>query len=176
MKAVGELENNLSRKLRFRLRIMIPYQAIQIGQNWSCIKDAFKYWIMESSPSLADGIHFIDGIKGIPFGFRVNKSSHRAPGLFFSRSAPEDDSLPERLRTQLERKAPKLMPYKQEGYTTILLVESEDIALMNEDLMLDGIRRAFAKCPPEGVDQLWYADTTIPEKLLFYDFTESIAG
>ena len=67
-----------------------------------------------------------------------------------------------------------MKPYQKKGFTTILLVESDDIALMNEDVMLDGIREAFLGSLPEGVDRIWYADTSIPKHLLFYDFTKCI--
>jgi hypothetical protein len=53
----------------------------------------------------------------------------------------------------------------------VLLVESEDIALMNEAKMLAAVRTAFADGPPSGVHQLWYVDTSIPIEILFKDFT-----
>jgi len=172
-KAVGGLEE-LTQQLTCRLSITIPYEGVQIGQDWSKVRESFKAWIMNASPTLPDGMHIVSNEAGIPFEFHVKKSSERKPGLFFARFAPEDNSLPERIRLHLARKAQKLKPYKKQGYATILLVESDDIALMNENIMLDAIRRGFSNHLPEGVDQLWYSDTTIVDELLFYDFTESI--
>ena len=57
------------------------------------------------------------------------------------------------------------------GYTTLLLVESEDIALMNESKMLAAVRKAFPDGLPIGVEHLWYVDTSIPREILFKDFT-----
>ena len=145
-----------------------------IGQDWIKIRESFKTWIMNSSSSISDGMHRICNEAGIPFEFKVAKASERKPGLFFARFAPEDNTLPERLRLHLARKAKKLKPYKEQGYTTILLVESDDIALMDENIMLDSIRRGLSNRLPVGVDKLWHSDTSIVDKILFYDFTESI--
>ena len=78
------------------------------------------------------------------------------------------------MRDHLSRKASKLKPYKAEGFRTILLLESDDIALMDESIMLDGIRRAFSQKLPDGVDEIWYADTSIPEDIQFHDLSNSI--
>lgn len=174
LQAVGGLEAELTHKLSYRLNITIPYEGVRIGQDWIKIRESFKAWIMNSSYTIPDGMHLIHNEAGLPFAFQVRKASGRKPGLFFARFTPEDDSLPDRIRLQLVRKAQKLKQYKKQGYTTILLVESDDIALMDENTMLDAIRRGFSNCLPVGVDQVWYTDTAIVDELLFYDFTESI--
>jgi len=65
------------------------------------------------------------------------KRRSRRLGLYFCRFAPDDRTLPHHIRTQLDGKAQKLQSYKQAGYTTMLLVESNDIALMNPHMMFD---------------------------------------
>jgi len=65
----------------------------------------------------------------------------------------------------------KLAGYQSTGKITVLLVESSDIALMSEGMMLDAIRQACPGGLPTGVDQLWYADTSIPDEIEFRDFT-----
>jgi hypothetical protein len=174
MKVIGGLENELSQKLQYRLRITLPYEGVRKGQNWSNIHDAFKTWIINSSASLPDGTHSIHLEPDIPFGFHVNKASSGRAGLIFSRIAPEDRSMSDRLRVQLSRKVKKLAPYKRKGYKTVLLVESEDIALMDENTMLEAIRNAFSGIIPAGVDQVWFVDTSIPAELLFFDMTGAI--
>lgn len=104
----------------------------------------------------------------------MNKARNRPPGLFCVRFAPDNQNFPDRLSAQLARKAKKLIPYKETGLTTILLVEAGDIALMNEGIMLDGIQKAFSVGLIKGVDQVWYVDTSIPEDLLFHEFTQNI--
>jgi len=84
-------------------------------------------WVSDSASKLPDGSHIINSVPGIPFEFHVNKASNRPAGLFFARFALEDKSFPDRLSAQLARKAKKLIPYKEKGLTTVLLVESGDM-------------------------------------------------
>jgi len=78
--------------------------------------------------------------------------------MIFSRFEPGDDTFSDRLRAQFDRKAEKLRKHRGSGLTTVLLVESDDIALMNVSKLVTGIRRAYATGPLAGVDQMWYAD------------------
>ena len=74
----------------------------------------------------------------------------------------------------MDRKAAKLGKYQGPVSTTILLIENDDIALMNERKMLDAIRGAYPDGLPRGVDEVRFVDTSIPTKPLFRDFTMDI--
>jgi hypothetical protein len=174
MQAAGDLEAELRGQLGYRLEITLPYEGIVKGQNWSQIRTALKSWILHQSISLADGPHTMQGISGVPFDFQVIKASDRGAGLFFRRSLPSDNSLPQRLLELFDRKVQKLAPFKTDGFTTILLVESDDISLMNQPLLVDAIRTALGGALPPGVDEVWHADTAIPTDLEFHDITGSI--
>lgn len=174
LKVVKDLEKELSDTLNFRLEIIFPYDGVSRGQNWNGIRESLKAWIINTSHELEDGRYSDLQIPGVPFRVYVFKKSVCKAGLVFSRFSPIDNTFSERLSEQLSRKAKKIRPYKDQGFTTILLVESDDIALMNDDIMLDGIRKAFSKGLPDGVDHVWYANTSIPYDLLFFDFTQSI--
>jgi len=169
LQAVGGLEQELPKKPSFRLNITLEYEAITKGQDWASIRQALKNWIIDDAPRLDDGRHVLGGIHSIPFRLHVKKASDRPPGVFFSRFEPNDDTLPGRIHDLFERKAKKLSQYRSEGQTTMFLVESDDIALMNEIKLLDAIRKAYPEKPPTGIDQIWYADTTIPSQLEFME-------
>ncbi|HIJ75991.1 MAG TPA: hypothetical protein HPP81_04670 [Deltaproteobacteria bacterium] len=171
MQVVGGLEKALSDAVPFYLSITLEYQAVKKGQNWSAIQNALKTWLITDVSRLGDENHTLDHIPGVPFRLHITKASSRRPGLFFARYDPGDNTLPDRTRQLLVRKAEKLLRYQSAGKTTVLLVESEDIALMNEAKMLAAVRTAFADGPPSGVHQLWYVDTSIPIEILFKDFT-----
>jgi hypothetical protein len=111
---------------------------------------------------------------GIPFKFTVSVDSRGAPGLFFGRYAPDDSSLPERLAASLQRKASKLSRYKESGFTTILLIESNDFVLMNWPDMLEALRNASGHRLPERVDQLWFAEADRGLAPIFRDFSSLI--
>jgi hypothetical protein len=51
---------------------------------------------------------------------------------------------------------------------------TSDIALMNEAAMLSAIREAYPSGPIAGVDQVWFADTSIAGRPEFLDFTPDL--
>ena len=174
LQAVNLLEDGLKSIIDFRIDITIPYSGIKVGQNWNVINASLKLWILESARTLPEGRQNIHDINGIPFNFYIDKSFTRSPGVFFLRFSPIDDTLLSRIYTQLTRKAKKLQPYKDQGYITILLIESKDPALMNKGIMLESIKDAFKNRLPENVDLIWYAETYDQIEVTFSDFTKHI--
>lgn len=172
--AAGGIEEAVAHQLQYRLDISIPYEAVQYGQNWADIQKSFITWIVTCTPDLGQGVHTIANVQGIPFEFIAKKDTKHKPKLFLARIAPLDNSLSGRIREQFFRKSQKLLPYKEQGYITVLLSESNDIALMDEAKMLDAIRIGLSRRLPKGVDRLWYVATGIPEDLLFFEFTEAL--
>ena len=63
------------------------------------------------------------------------------------------------------------MPYKAKGYQTVLLVEKKSIVLVSELKMLNAIRKAYPDGLPTYLDEIWYADTSIPSQIAFKNFT-----
>jgi hypothetical protein len=148
--------------------VIFPYEGIKAGQDWDAIHDKLRQWVTNAAPAASDGRHTVS-IPGVPFDVSITKESDRPRGLFCVRIAPPDDDLSERLAILLKRKAAKLKPYRGAGRRTVLLVESSDIALMNVHKLAEAIREAFSNGLPDGVDELWHADTSVPEALEFWD-------
>lgn len=174
IQAVGGIEKELSVLIPFCLNITIEYDAVTKGQDWATIRQNLKTWIINESPRLNDGRSVLEDVHGIPFRLRVRKASDRRPGIFFARFAPKDDTLPVRIRKHFDRKAKKLAKYHSPDKTTVLLIENDDIALMNEGKILYSIQIAYPSGPPNDVDKIWYADTSIPNDIEFMDFTPEI--
>ena len=171
-RAIAGLEKD-NIQLPFRLMVQIPYDGIRKGQNWSSIKNAFKHWVMHESPKLTEGRSEIENVTGVPFGFAATKSlSSKFPGLYFMRYDPGRRITPEEVRGKLESKIQKLIRYHP-IYTTLLLIESNDIAFMNDDIMLELLLEALSGKLPEGIDELWFVHSDIPDNLLFENFTRS---
>ena len=70
----------------------------------------------------------------------------------------------------------KLRKYQRPSCTNIMLLENDDIALMNEAKMLVALREAYPDQLPQGVDEIWFADTSVPDKSQFRDFTTRIVN
>ena len=175
MLVVRQLEQELSSDLSCRLNVTLEYNAVGVGQDWSAIRGNLRAWLANEAPHLADGRSEI-GYEGVPFRLHVTKSRHRPAGLFFGRFEPADDTLPDRIKAAFERKAGKLARYRSTGLTTVLLVESSDIALMHEGKIRDAIRMAFPEGIPVSLDRVWYTDTSIPEDISFTEFTQYLRG
>ena len=174
MKVIGDFEKELSSQFPFYLYITLEYEAVSIKQDWQAIRQALKSWIINESPRLEDGDHVLDNIPGIPFKLDVHKEVDFPARLFFARSIPNDNTLPSRFKAQCDKKAKKLAKYQDLGKTTILLIESYDIALMSPRKMLTTIRKAYPNGLPSGVDKIWYADTSIKGRITFKDFTPDL--
>jgi hypothetical protein len=174
IQVVGGIDKELRGKLPCRLRITLDYAAVTKGQNWPSVREALKAWIISGAVRLADGRHVVDNIPGIPFRLHMTKAINRSPGVFFGRFDPGDSSLADRIREQINRKATKLAKYHGATRVTVLLIENDDIALMNETILLDAMRQAFSDGPPSGIDEIWYADTSIPSEIEFAEFTPEL--
>ena len=174
MRAAGKVELEIDVSPSFRLSIILEYDAVAVGQDWTAVRSALKRWLVNEAPRLSDGQFVLENLPGIPFRLHVVKSSQRSPGVFFARFQPNDDTLPLRIKVTFDRKAEKLLKYQNIGLTTILLVESNDIALMSDEKMLEAIKTGFFSGPPPGVDQVWYANTSIESSLEFCDFTQQL--
>lgn len=181
MRVAGVLEQEFSDSVDFHLSVTFEYDAIKKGQNWDKLRAALKSWVSSNAFELPygryDRILPVDPPLSPPFQLWVRKWKEGPRGVFFPRFAPpEDKTLSERIRNILDRKGAKLAKYQVLGTTTVLLVENDDIALMNEPTMLSAIREAYPHGLPAGVDKLWFADTSIPENPRFRDFTPGIVG
>jgi hypothetical protein len=167
-KAIDGLESELSSALQFRLRIHFHVAALQTGQNWRDIRETIKAWVLTESPRLSYGSHKNLAIRGLPFAVGIDKRD-RPPALLFGRYGDPSELAPDlaQVRGLFERKARKLRPYSAAAKTTILLVASQDIALMSPELFCAFAVRLFHGGRPSGVDQLWFADCAVPSELLF---------
>ncbi len=179
LRVVGGLDQVIADCVDCGFTITLEYDAITKGMDWNCIRADLRRWILDNASRLGDGSHKIDLPTSTPIDLPILMSvwkgqSPRIRG--FSRYAPRDNTLPTRIRYLLDRKAMKLMRYQRPANTTILLVENDDIALMNELAMLDAIREAYPDGLPDGVDEIWFADTSIPDEPRFRDFTTEIAN
>jgi len=171
-KIVGGLDKELSKKVSSRIVITFPYHAIRKGQNWAEIREALINWVISKSSQLEEGTHIINDISDVEFQVNVRGGDWK-PGLLFARFEPNDETLPSRIKTLFDRKLEKLGKYHSPECTTVLLVENNDIALMNDWKMLESIRNAY----PDGmpyVDEIWYADTSCSPTVLFNNFTSDL--
>lgn len=127
-----------------------------------------RKWILDEAGSLPEGWTKVT-TTGLP-PLAVQKQTDRPAGLFFSRTAPVDDTLGARLQFAVERKAAKLAPYHALGKTTLLLLDCEDVALMSWGKVHAALDEAFARALPKDLDLLWFADSSDCSNPQFWQF------
>jgi len=149
----------------------VPYELVQVGANWQPFFMTLAQWALLTAPSQDDGPHQIP-MPGTDLQCTAHKDSGRPAKIVLYRPAPEDDTLPRRVGVQIDRKMKRIPRYKEEGHTTILLIETQDIALMNQYKMLEAVRTAIGGQLPDGLDQIWYAEAG---GHVFMDFTGPIS-
>ena len=174
LKVIGNLEQEFA-NLPFYLGIKFEESAITTGQNWLGISEALKSWILEDAPNLSvNNLDTPHNIPGIPFTIYVTKNTDPSGRLSFHRFDPDDNTLPNRIKDLFNRKAVKLKKYQRDGKTTLLLVENNDIALMSDYKLLNAIQQAYPEGLPDGIDEIWYADTSIGDGSRFVYFTPDL--
>lgn len=172
---VDPIERGVGRTLKFRLDVIFPYSGVTKGQDWTGMRAALEQFVEVEAGSLPEGRSQID-LAAVPFPFEVIKASNQMPGTWFMRRSPQDESFAQRLQSQVRCKAAKLCRYRAEGRRTVLLLESDDVALMSKEKLVAALRSAFPAGKPESLDEVWYADTSIPNAPRFFDLTDSCSG
>lgn len=176
LQVVKNLDITMKASVNCGLTITLCYYDIRRGINWENLRSDLKKWIEECAPLIECGKHKIvlptsEQIEP-PIVIEVDKGS----GLYgFSRYVPRDNTLPIRVKKILDRKIAKLSKYSS-CYTTVLLVENNDIATMDAESMRRSILNAYSNGFPKGTHEIWFVDTSIPEKINFCDFTASLVS
>ena len=147
--------------------------AIRKGGGLDRLRGDLERWISANAPSLSHGTHEIELPTSAPVDPPIVMSIWKGqqPRIRgFCRAADHDNTLPTRVKRILDKKAEKLKE-SQGGATTILLVENSDIAFMNAPTMFHAFQEAYPDGPPHGVDEVWFADTSMPPEVDFWELT-----
>jgi hypothetical protein len=172
-RVVGPLEREFGDKLPYGLVVSVPYGAVTAGQDWNGIRSVLRKWVRDNSGRLPDGRHVVERPCGADLCLHVWKRSRRR-GVFFKRQLPSERISVTSVRNLLLRKANKLAECDEGIETRLLLVENGDIALMNPQALTGMLQAAFPEGRPAGVDELWFADTSISDALEFRNLTVRI--
>lgn len=145
MTLLGPLEAKLSGHLPTPgyYNLCVAPGAIKGVKNKRKIQSIIEAWILAEAPKLELGSpssaprHMVkEKPSGVPFelGLYRWKGTGRLDGrLLLARYSPKDTEAERkrRIRVALEAKCPKLRDAKEDGFTSLLVLESNDIALAN---------------------------------------------
>ena len=155
--ALGPLEEDLKGVFPFWLTLAVSYENAVPGQDWSAIREILKSWLLTYALSLPEG-QTRPKIPGIPFAVVISK--HTGMGHFFglSRITPPGDinnHLLSQMHLTLDHKHQTLRSYRSKGAFGVLVLESEDIALVSSQHLYRAFVIANRERPRPNLDQVW---------------------
>jgi hypothetical protein len=167
MKVIGDLEAELKHSFPFDLSLSIPMFAIQKGQDWLQIKTAVKSWLLANTAAIPAGRSKVS-IPGVPFEVELNRDDDLPPLFSVARWLDSSLNIPEQLTGciagALADKDDQLTRYWQDGNQTLLILESQDIALVNRGMIYQAFLAAQARVNPKRIGQVWLAETYEPDR------------
>lgn len=165
-KVFGALQAELRDSFPCWVSLWIPTFALQPGQNWESIKTCIGGWLLQNVPNLPNGRGAYQ-VPGVPFAVTVQKDDEMVAKLVVGRTVPPSEAdkreLVEKFCAALTDKNEQLASYRKSGAETILLIESDDIALMNLPTLYKAFLLAKERTPAPNVDQVWAVHTYPPE-------------
>lgn len=172
----GVLETELKAHFPYHVTLIIPTFAIQTGTDWKSITDALREWLLTQVSILPVG-RTDHQVEGVPFRITIWKGDR--PGRWFgvARTAPPTLETTEIVTAALNNKNNQLQRYRANGDETILILETDDIALINHVELYKAFIQASARAPTPNIDQVWIAQTIYPEdscSFICFDGPEAI--
>jgi len=164
MQAIGELEQELRNAFPYRIRLGVRMFAVEKGQRWDALKRAIRSWLTTNVP--VPGRTDVT-IPGVPFPVSIIREEDGPTGFTVFRWYDESLDISEGLRATiaaaLENKNNQLGAYRTAGNRTILVLESEDVALANRVLVYRAFLATEKAADMSNIDQVWLASTITQE-------------
>lgn len=171
MALLGPLESKLAGKLPTpgHYQLVIPMNAIPTGINWADVRLQILKWCQEVAPNLEIGgprtapRHFIREVpQGVPFEVTLYRWPRRDGQFKIARFSPEDlaNKRGEVIYQALISRGTKVASYRKSGFRTILILESNDIALANASDIGQAFLNAMKKIDTvELPDEVYLVET-----------------
>ena len=136
------------------VELEVPVHAIPTGEDWKQLRDRLLARCLEAVGSMAIASYHdltrtrFDWPGEIPFPVWISRQpvGGDAPKCISFRQLPADlhDQRADDVRRALDDKAARLQSYQQAGTPTVLLLDMDDVALSNRDVVADAFARAAA--------------------------------
>lgn len=164
----ASLETELKNSFPCWVELSVPTFALQPGLDWNAVKSSIKVWIINNHQTLAKGSTKCN-VPGVPFPINVVKDPDMPANFLVSRLVPpgKDDKmeLVEKFCSALIDKNDQLTKYRRSGAETVLLAESDDIALVNLSILYRAFLCAESKVSMPNINQVWMAHTYAYENM-----------
>lgn len=161
-KVVVPLENALATEFdSWFITISVPTGTIPTGVDWNALRDNLIKHCRSAINQMHKDEYREFTFEGIPFPVHINKQGGEwGGGVFVSHHAPSN--VAEQLKADMARairdKREKLGRYKAKGVPTILLIDSDDIALVNDHTLATSFASAAANESTESIDEVFLVE------------------
>lgn len=157
--ALGPLEKELAGVFPFHLDIVVPYDNVAPGSSWDRVRDLIREWLITNCSALSDGHATLD-VPGLSFRLTLFKrrSADGENRVFLMREVPPGNRealLVREMHKSLDHKYEKLAEYRASGANSLLVLQSEDIALVSPQSLYEAYLRATRERPRRALDQIW---------------------
>jgi hypothetical protein len=156
------LEQHLKGKLPDHVDVDIPVHAVPAGLDWGLLSQLIESWILANLGSFPYDRRIEASVPGVPFALGVRRERAAGPGsLFGMRVAPVDlrEQRVQVLAERIQAKSEVLSRYRTQGCRTVLIIESDDVALTNRAEICEDFREAVKAQHPTGIDDAFLVET-----------------
>jgi hypothetical protein len=166
--AFGQVIRPLEEAIRARrpgweVIVGVPVRALPTERTWREALPALREVFLSEIESLVDGERRMVTVGNPPF--ETVLTCRRTPGAttcFVMRLVPDDlaRQLADRMADRLRAKRQQLHPYFDRGMATILLIESDDVALTNRHNLAEAFAIAARRATTDSISEVYIAQSS----------------
>lgn len=146
------------------IEISIPINAFSVGTNWPELTKIFKNRCFETIAKMPFSERLIKfTFNDLPFSVWISRlKDYHNPVCYVARIPPGAEELSIDLECNIchaiRKKREQLKPYKERRLSTLLLLDSDDVAFFNKDSFADVFCKAAAREDTEGIDEVFIVE------------------
>lgn len=140
-----------------RIRISIRVHGLPKGSRDKMREELKKGCIKALEETPADSRIHKHFIAGVPCEVWVSKTPSERPGCFVGRILPKDQDaeLNDEALRALQAKSKQFGRFKENGFYTILLLDTDDFSSLNEHMLANAFSLAIGQCDITSIDEVY---------------------
>lgn len=146
----------IEQQLNCKIALAVPTFALPAGCNWTEIANAMLNYLLDTNMQLPWGESTHENIPGIPFKFCVDRNDARSGPARWAPPGDRVEGLREMIERALKKKVRQLSQYRQDGFKTMLILDSEDTGLVNQIHAYKAFLLASNFSTVEPYDYIWF--------------------
>lgn len=159
---LGDLEERLKGKLPDHVDVDIHVHAVPLGLDWMELSRTIESWILANVNTLPYDTRTEVRIPDVPFALGIRRERAGGPGSLFGMRVAPADLREQRVQVLMDRiraKSDVLSRDKAQGFRTLLIIESDDIALTSRGAVCEDFQEAVKIRYPADVDDVLLVET-----------------